>query len=353
MSKSLGNSADPIEIAEKYGADSLRLTLLLLSPQGSDIHFSEERVDIGRHFANKLWNAFRLVAPYLKGYTPDEQAARPFLTDADHWILSVLGTTARQVTRNLKAYRIGDAAKDIYDFTWRELCDWYLEMAKPRLYAGPDAPGAQAVRFTIHRVFETVLRLLHPFMPFLSEELWHALPATDGDVCVAEWPAPARTANKEAEAKVELLKEIVGAIRNLRSEMNIAPARKTPVLIRATGPESDLIRDQAEMIALLGKADRLEVGPTVKKPAVSASTVVRGHEIFLPLVGLIDVETERKRLERELDKVLRDFDQSMRKLQNEDFLGKAKKDVVDRERTRLESLGATKEKLERNLEVLR
>ncbi|HYQ89384.1 MAG TPA: class I tRNA ligase family protein, partial [Candidatus Binatia bacterium] len=263
------------------------------------------------------------------------------------------GTTVRQVTRNLKAYRIGDAAKDIYDFTWRELCDWYLEMAKPRLYAGPDAPGAQAVRFTIHRVFSTVLRLLHPFMPFLSEELWHALPGTEGDVCVAEWPVPARAANKEIEANMELLKEIVGAVRNLRSEMNIPPARKASVLIRTQGPEGDLIRGQADLIALLSKAEPLEAGPSLRKPTVSASTVVRSHEIFLPLEGLIDVETERKRLEKELDKVLRDFDQSMRKLQNEDFLGKARKDVVDRERTRLESLGVTKEKLERNLEVLR
>jgi len=226
-------------------------------------------------------------------------------------------------------------------------------MAKPRLYAGPDAPGAKAVRFTIHRVFSTVLRLLHPFMPFMSEELWHALPGTEGDVCVAEWPSPGRAANKEAEMKVELLKEIVGSIRNLRSEMNIPPARKAQVLIRTSGPEGDLIRAQAELIALLGKAEPLEAGPGVKKPAVSASTVVRSHEIFLPLAGLIDVETERKRLERELEKVIRDFDQSMRKLQNEDFLGKAKKDVVERERTRLESLGVTKEKLERNLEVLR
>jgi valyl-tRNA synthetase len=353
MSKSLGNSPDPIEISEKYGADSLRLTLLLLSPQGSDINFTEERVDLGRHFANKLWNAFRLVAPYLKDYTPDEQAARPFLTDADQWILSMLGTAVRQVSRDLKSYRIGDAAKDIYDFTWRELCDWYLEMAKPRLYAGPNAPGAAAVRFTIHRVFSTVLRLLHPFMPYLSEELWHALPGTEGDVCVTEWPTPGRASNKEVEAKIELLKEVVGAIRNLRSEMNIPPARKAAVLIRAQGPEGEILRDQADLIALLSRAEPLEVGSQVKKPAVAASTVVRSHEIFLPLEGLIDVEIERKRLERELDKVARDFDQSMRKLQNEDFLGKAKKDVVEREKSRLESLGVTKEKLERNLEVLR
>jgi len=353
MSKSLGNSADPIEIAEKYGADSLRLTLLLLSPQGSDIHFSEERIDLGRHFANKLWNAFRLVEPHLRDYTPDEQAARPFLTEADQWILSLMGSTVRQVTRNLKAFRIGDAAKDIYDFTWRELCDWYLEMAKPRLYAGPDAPGAQAVRFTIHRVFSTVLRLLHPFMPYLSEELWHALPGTEGDVCVAEWPSPGRGASRETEARIELLKEVVGSIRNLRSEMNIPPARKAAVLIRTSGPEGEMIRAQAELIALLAKADPLQIGAEVKKPAVSASTVVRSHEIFLPLEGLIDVATERKRLEKELDKVIKDFEQSMRKLQNEDFLGKAKKDVVDRERSRLESLGVTKEKLERNLEVLR
>ena len=353
MSKSLGNSADPIEIAEKYGADSLRLTLLLLSPQGSDIHFAEERVDLGRHFANKLWNAFRLVEPHLRDYTPDEQAARPFLTEADQWILSTLGTTVRQVTRNLKAYRIGDAAKDIYDFTWRELCDWYLEMAKPRLYAGPDAPGAAAVRFTVHLVFSTVLRLLHPFMPYLSEELWHALPGTDGDVCVAEWPIPGRAASRETETRIELLKEVVGSIRNLRSEMNIPPARKAAVLIKTSGPEGDMIRAQTDLIALLAKAEPLEAGPGVTKPRVTASTVVRSHEVFLPLEGLIDVATERKRLEKELDKVIRDFEQSMRKLQNEDFLGKAKRDVVERERSRLESLGVTKEKLERNLEVLK
>src|SRR6266850_3916088 len=354
MSKSLGNSADPIEIAEKYGADSLRLTLLLLSPQGSDIHFSEERVDIGRHFANKLWNAFRLVAPYLKGYTPDEQAARPFLTDADHWILSVLGTTARQVTRNLKAYRIGDAAKDIYDFTWRELCDWYLEMAKPRLYAGADTPDAAAVRYTIHQVFSTVLRLLHPFMPYITEELWHALPGTQGDVCVAEWPVPPRgAANPAAEAKMALLKEIVGAVRNLRSEMNISPARKAAILIRAEGRDADVLREQRDLIILLGRGESLEVGPQVKKPDVTASAVVRNHEIFLPLTGLIDVDVELKRLQKEYDRVLKEFDNSRRKLQNDDFLDKAKTDVVEREREKFETLGTTKEKLERNLEVLK
>jgi len=146
---------------------------------------------------------------------------------------------------------------------------------------------------------------------------------------------------------------VVGSIRNLRSEMNIPPARKAAVLIRTTGPEGDLIRGQADLIALLGRAEPLEIGAQVKKPAVAASTVVRSHEVFLPLEGLIDLDSERKRLEKELDKVVRDFDQSMRKLQNEDFLGKAKKDVVERERSRLESLGMTKEKLERNLEVLR
>ena len=144
-------------------------------------------------------------------------------------------------------------------------------MAKPRLYAGPDAPGALAVRFTIHRVFSTVLRLLHPFMPYLSEELWHALPGTEGDVCVAEWPAPGRASNKEVESKIELMKEVVGAIRNLRSEMNIPPARKAPVLIRAQGPEGEIIRDQADLIALLSRAEPLEAGPGVKKPADASS----------------------------------------------------------------------------------
>ncbi len=354
MSKSLGNSPDPMELMERHGADSLRLTLLLLSPQGADIHFAEEKVDIGRHFANKLWNAFRLVAPHLDGYVPDEAQARPHLRDEDHWILGLVAATTRQVTRNLTAYRIGDAALAIYDFTWRELCDWYLEMAKPRLYAGPDAPDAPAVRYVLQRVFSTVLRLLHPFMPFLTEELWHALPGTEGDVCVAEWPAVPRGAvHRDAEARIDLLKDVIGAIRNLRSEMNIPPQRKAPVLIRAAGPEADVLRRQHDLILLLGRADSLTVGPDVAKPHIAASAVVRHHEVFLPLEGLIDLDMERKRLEKEYEKVRRDFEQSSRKLQNEDFLAKAKKDVVERERAKCETLGATKEKLEKNLEVLR
>jgi valyl-tRNA synthetase len=354
LSKSLGNSSDPIELMDRFGADSLRMTLVLLSPQGADIHgFSDEKVDLGRHFANKLWNAFRLVQPHLVGYAPDEGKARPRLKDEDLWILSALAATVRSVTRNLRAYRIGDAAKDIYDFTWRELCDWYLEMAKPRLYAGADSPDAPAVRYVTHTVFRTVFRLLHPFMPYLTEELWHALPGTTGDVAVAEWPTPARgAAHPEAEARVALLKEVVGAIRNLRSEMNIAPARKAPVRIRAACADAEALRSQRDLILLLGKGESLEVGPDTAKPKVAASAVVRDHEIFLPLEGLIDVAVERARLKKEYDRVAREFDVSRRKLQNEDFLAKAKKDVVEREHEKFETLGSTKEKLERNLEVL-
>ncbi|MGE5174967.1 MAG: class I tRNA ligase family protein, partial [Hyphomicrobiales bacterium] len=354
LSKSLGNSSDPIELMDRYGADSLRMTLVLLSPQGADIHgFSDEKVDLGRHFANKLWNAFRLVQPHLVDFAPDEAKARTRLKDEDLWILSALASTIRSVTRNLRAYRIGDAAKDIYDFTWRELCDWYLEMAKPRLYAGADAPDAPAVRYVAHTIFRTVFRLLHPFMPYLTEELWHALPGTEGDVAVAEWPTPARgSSHPEAEARIALLKEVVGAIRNLRSEMNIAPARKAPLRIRAAGPDAEALRAQTDLILLLGKGESLEVGPDVAKPKVTASAVVRSHEIFLPLEGLIDVAVERARLQKEYERIVREFDVSRRKLQNEDFLAKAKKDVVDREREKFEALGSTKEKLERNLEVL-
>ena len=354
LSKSLGNSSDPIELMDRYGADSLRYTLVLLSPQGADIHgFSDEKVDLGRHFANKLWNAFRLVHPYLRDFNPEDPVQRPVLRDEDQWILSTLASTVRSVTRNLRAYRIGDAAKDIYDFTWREFCDWYLEMAKPRLYAGPQGPDALTVRHVIDTVFSTIIRLLHPFMPFLTEELWHSLPGTEGDVIVSPWPVPARGASHpEAEARIALLKEVVGAVRNLRSEMNIAPARKAAIRIRASGPDAAVLEKQRDLILLLGRGESLEVGPDVAKPKVAASAVVRNHEIFLPLEGLIDVEVERARLRKEYERVLREFDVSRRKLQNEDFLGKAKKDVVDREREKFETLGTTKEKLERNLEVL-
>jgi len=354
LSKSLGNSSDPIELMDRFGADSLRTTLVLLSPQGADIHgFSDEKVDLGRHFANKLWNAFRLVQPHLDGYVPDDPVSRPTLRDEDQWILSALASAVRSVTRNLRAYRIGDAAKDIYDFTWKEFCDWYLEMAKPRLYAGPQGPDALTVRYVTHTVFSTVIRLLHPFMPFLTEELWHSLPGTEGDVIVAPWPAPARGASHpDAEARIALLKDVVGAVRNLRSEMNIAPARKAAIRIRVSGPDAAVLEGQRDLILLLGRGESLEVGAAVAKPRVAASTVVRNHEIFLPLEGLIDVEVERTRLQKEYDRVMREFDVSRRKLMNEDFLGKAKKDVVDREREKFENLGSTKEKLEKNLEVL-
>jgi valyl-tRNA synthetase len=354
LSKSLGNSSDPIELMDRFGADSLRYTLVLLSPQGADIHgFSDEKVDLGRHFANKLWNAFRLVQPHLDGYVPDDPVSRPTLRDEDQWILSALASTVRSVTRNMRAYRIGDAAKDIYDFTWKEFCDWYLEMAKPRLYAGPQGPDALAVRHVTHTVFSTVIRLLHPFMPFLTEELWHSLPGTEGDVIVAPWPAPARGASHpDAEGRIALLKEVVGAVRNLRSEMNIAPARKAHIRIRASGPEAEVLESQHDLILLLGRGESLQVGPTVAKPRVAASAVVRNHEIFLPLEGLIDVSVERARLQKEYDRVIREFDVTRRKLSNEDFLSKAKKDVVEREREKFENLGFTKEKLEKNLEVL-
>ena len=354
MSKSLGNSSDPIELMDRFGADSLRYTLILLSPQGNDIHgFSDEKVDLGRHFTNKLWNAFRLVHPHLEGFTPDEAKAKAHYTDDDLWILSTLAATVRSTTKNLRAFRIGDAAKDLYEFTWREFCDWYLEMAKPRLYAAADTPDALAVRTTIQTVFSHVLRMLHPFMPFLTEELWHALPGTVGDVTVAEWPVPARGASQpEAEARMALLKEIVGAIRNLRSEMNIPPARKAPILIRASGADVETLRRQRDLILLLAKGDSLDVGPDVAKPKITASAVVRQNEIFLPLEGLIDVGLERQRLQKEYERVLREFDSSRRKLHNDDFLAKAKKEVVEREREKFVSLGDTKEKLEKNLEVL-
>jgi valyl-tRNA synthetase len=355
LSKSLGNSSDPIELMDRFGADSLRMTLVLLSPQGADIHgFSDDRVDLGRHFANKLWNAFRLVHPHLQGFVPDEAKVRGRLRVADLWILSRLNATVRSVTRNLKTYRIGDAAKDIYDFTWREFCDWYLEMAKPRLYAGPDAPDADVVRTVAHQVLSTVLRLLHPFMPYISEEMWHALPGTDGDVCVAPWPVASRGAsNPAAEEQVALLRDVVGAIRNLRSEMNIPPARQVSVRIRAEADDASSLQAMRDLIQLLARVDGLEIGTDVKKPEVASSAVVGRSEIFLPLTGLIDLDAEVKRLQKEYERVAREFDLSHRKLQNEDFLGKAKKDVVDRERGKLEALGVTKEKLERNLEVLR
>jgi valyl-tRNA synthetase len=360
MSKSLGNSPDPIAVMDEYGADALRFTVVYLAPLGQDILFDTKRVETGKFFANKLWNAARLVKMRLGDVDPTTvRDSQVKLTLADRWILSRYANCVKDVTRNLKIYRLSEAAQALYQFTWHEFCDWYLEMIKPRWTPDaegnlPDAKDALAARVTAYRILDGILHLLHPFMPFVTEEIWHALPHAGETITTSPWPKAKKAwFDAQAEEDVAFLQDVVTAIRNMRSEMNLPPAKTVPAVIKADGSALALLEANRAVLGPLARVGEWTLGPDVKRPGVAASAVVRGVEVWIPLAGLIDVDAERTRLTREVDKVLGDLEGTKKKLMNQDFLAKARPDVVQREKDRLELLDQTVAKLNKALEALK
>jgi valyl-tRNA synthetase len=358
MSKSLGNSPDPLAVMDEYGADAVRFTVVYLAPLGQDVQFDAKRCETGKFFANKLWNAARLVRMRLGDTDPRAvKDAQLKLTDADRWILSRWAGCVKDVTRNLRTYRLSEAAQALYHFTWHEYCDWYLEMIKPRWddrATDVDEKDRLTARVIAWRILDGVLHLLHPFMPFVTEEIWQNLPHTGETLTRSPWPkAKQAWHDPAAEERLELLKELTVAIRTIRSEMNLPPARMVSAVVRADGDTRALLEANRAFLGPLARVGEWTIGPDAQRPGVSASAVVRGVEVFVPLGDLIDVEAERLRLARDADKALADLEATKKKLMNQDFLAKARPDVVQRERDRLELLDQTVAKLRRALESLR
>ena len=355
MSKSLGNSPDPLELMDRYGADAMRFVMIYLTPTGQDLLFEEKRVETGKFFANKLWNAARLVSMRLGDEDLSgvrESQLRLHL--ADRWILSRFANAVKDTTRNLKTYRFNEAANAIYHFVWDEYCDWYLEMAKPRWSDEADATDRRTARWVAWKVLDGILRLLHPFMPFVTEEIWQALPHEGELLATASWPR-ARSAwfDAEAERQIAFLQELVIAVRNLRAENSLPPGRKVPVMVRGSAEQLALVETLGDQIKALARVETLTLARDGSRPQVAASAIVRGAEVFLPLEGLVDLTEERARLAREADKLLRDLENSRKKLRNQDFLAKARPDIVDRERQHLAMLEENLDKLKRAQESLR
>jgi valyl-tRNA synthetase len=355
MSKSLGNSPDPLALMQQYGADAMRFVMIYLTPSGQDLLFEEKRVETGRFFANKLWNAARLVSMRLGdedlGTIREGSLA---LSLADRWILSRLANAIKDTTRNLKTYRFHEAANTVYHFVWDEYCDWYLEMAKSRWTEEADPGDRRAARWVAWRVLDGILRLLHPFMPYVTEEIWQAIPHDGELLATAAWPKARRAwFDSEAERRISFLQELVVAVRNLRVENGLPPGRKVPVVVRGSDDQLAMIEQLGEQLRPLAKIEPLTVSRDGSRPLVAASAVVRGAEVFLPLEGLVDLDEERARLAREADKLLRDLENSRKKLRNQDFLLKARSDVVERERQHLAMLEENLEKLRRAQESLR
>ena len=335
MSKSLGNGIDPLEVIDNYGADALRLTLVTGNTPGNDMRFYMERVEANRNFANKLWNATRFVLMNLDDNI-DENIIVEDLRSEDKWILSKLQTVIENVTNKIDKYEIGLAAQEIYDFIWTEYCDWYIEMVKPRLY-GEDSKEKEAAKKTLLYVLKNVLKLLHPYMPFITEEIWQHLPATAGALIVSEWPVlQNQYIFEEDEKAINYIKEAIRGIRNARAEMNIENNKKSNTIVYTSDEEiKKIIETNKSQILNLGYSTDVIITSDKKvTEGDNISIVLDRAEIFLPLKDLVDYEKELERLTKEKDDVISEIERATKKLSNKGFVDKAPEKVVNEERAK-------------------
>jgi len=362
MSKSKGNVVDPLDLMEQYGTDAVRFTLAIMAAPGTDISLSEEKILSHRAFANKVWNAFRLVTLHLDSIRAQlppgfdardemEELARRWkeLSQVDRWILSRLSGITRQVNEGLEAYRFHESSHAIYHFFWGELCDWYIEFVKPKIVAREKHPEDQLSYRVLLVVFDQSLRLMHPFMPFITEEIWQRLPHKGLSIAVQSYPegVPAWI-DSEAEARVGMLQDVITKIRNLRAEINLDPGRRIPV--RLASSESNVrsfLLESRPHIINLARCDRVEVVAAVGREDHSARSVASGVDVGIPLAGLIDLQVEKGRIEREILKLEREMTPIRQRLQNQAFMSNAPEKVVELNRNRLiqfqEKLGKLRE----------
>ena len=354
MSKSLGNGIDPLEVIDKYGADALRLTLITGNAPGNDMRFYWERAESSRNFANKVWNASRFIMMNLEKAEVPENMDLAELTGADKWILSKVNTLAKDVTENMDKYELGIAVQKVYDFIWEEFCDWYIEMVKPRLYSDTDSTKGAAL-WTLKKVLGNALKLLHPYMPFITEEIYCTLHPEEESIMISSWPVFKEEWNfaKEEEA-VEIIKEAVRSIRNVRTGMNVPPSRKAKVFVTAEDEKIRKIFEEGDVFfAPLAHASHVIVQKDktgIDEDAVSA--VTSKAVIYMPFAELVDVEKEIERLKKEEERLTKELARVNSMLGNERFISKAPKTKVDEERAKLERYTSMMEQVKERLAQL-
>ena len=356
MSKSLGNGIDPLEVIDKYGADALRLTLITGNAPGNDMRFYWERVESSRNFANKVWNASRFIMMNLG----DEQPTKPEDADllpVDKWILSKVNTLAKDVTENMDKYELGIAVQKVYDFIWEEFCDWYIEIAKVRLYKKEEDPkAANTALWVLKTVLTNALKMLHPYMPFITEEIFCTLCPEEETIMLAPWPEYTEEWNfAKEEADVETIKVLVKGIRNIRSEMNVPPSRKAKYFI--VSPDEnlrELFASHKDIYSQLISANEIDVqADKAGIPEDAVSVVIPNAVVYIPLEELVDMAKERERLEKEKTKLAKELARSNGMLNNEKFLSKAPQAKVDEEKAKLEKYKQMMEDVENRLAQLK
>ena len=330
MSKSLGNSPDPLDLIAKYGADAIRFSFLYNTSQGQDIHFSEKLLEMGSTFANKVWNASRFVLSNLEDFDANAVIDEKEFKLEDRWILSKLQTASRQINEYMDKYELDSAAKVAYEFFRGNFCDWYVEIAKTRVY-GQEGSDKTVAQYVLKTVLDKGLRMLHPFMPFITEEIWQKLGLDEETIMLSEFP----TENKKyvdlaAEKEFDYLKEIVNAIRNIRGEANVSPAKKIEVIFKIVNDgEKEILEHNAKILDKLANVEKYEFNKEI--PALVGFKLVETTEIYVPLADLIDKEKEIAKLEKDIQKTQKELDRVLGKLSNEKFLSKAPKEVIDKE----------------------
>ncbi len=352
MSKSRGNVIDPLVMIDKYGTDAFRFTMAAMAAQGRDIKLSEERIEGYRNFCNKIWNAARFVQMNLGDFTAGPLVKDELVNLPDRWIVSRMNEVSADVERALEEYRFNDAASALYQFIWHELCDWYLELVKPVLYGDDETAKTRTLNCLVN-VFERTMRMLHPFMPFITEELWRSMPLREraDSIMVAAYPEKDEAfIDEKADADIKILMDIITGIRNIRGEMNINPSVEMPAKIKVMRPVvEDFINAHSVYILKLARVKEFEAATELARPKKSAVAVTPEAEVYVPLEGLVDVEAEIARLKKEIEKADKEAVPFAKKLDNESFVSKAPPDVVEKTKNIIEELTQKKEKLSESL----
>ncbi|MFD1705584.1 valine--tRNA ligase [Siminovitchia sediminis] len=354
MSKSLGNGVDPMDVIDKYGADSLRYFLATGSSPGQDLRFSMEKVESVWNFANKIWNASRFALMNMEGFTYEEIDLSGKKSAADKWILTRLNETVETVTRLSDKYEFGEVGRVLYHFIWDDFCDWYIEMAKLPLYS-EDEDAKKTTRSVLAYVLDQTMRLLHPFMPFITEEIWQNLPHKGDSITVASWPKVQEgLSDPEAANEMKILMDIIRSVRNIRAEVNTPMSKKITLMLKAQDEKIlDILQKNSNYLERFCNPEELTMDVNLKAPEKSMTAVVSGVELFLPLAGLLNIEEEIKRLEKEWEKWNSEVERVQKKLSNEKFVNKAPQAVVDEERAKEKDYLAKRATVEERLQELK
>ena len=353
MSKSLGNSPDPLDLIDEYGADALRVGMLLIAPQGSDILFSKDRIQIGRNFMNKLWNSARFVMMNIESEPKSINDKSILLSETDKWIISKLNKTISDVNNAYDQYKLNESIKIVYDFVWSDFCDWYIEFSKARFYGDDQIDKESAMAVSVY-VLKSILQLLHPYAPYITEEIWSMIQKENNQFIMhSQWPeADKNKISMKIENEIQIIMDVISSIRVIKTNLTISPSKNISIILRGPEDITTIIQKYSEYLLQMVKVTSISSGVNIDKPSQSAAAVINNLELFIPLAGLIDIEKEQDRLKNQIEDMKGRLNSVNSKLNNKNFVSRAPENVVQNEQSKQKRYMSSLEKLNKNLQSL-